>query len=245
MDFKTSISKITNEDVIIREQKLSSLMKEASFTDGIFLILKGTLPNEIESKLFSAMLLSIIDHGMGTTSALTSRFVASSGNTVNTAIGAGVLALGDLHGGAVENCMAQLLEFSKLSSQDLNSELKNSLLGKKTLFGFGHRHYKDFDPRAKNLLDYCKTNNYTSTYIDLVLSLEKQIEAIKGKKLVLNVDGLLSALLLTMGFKPIVGKGFFIIGRVPGIVAQVIEEKENERPLRRLSEDEIKYVPRS
>ena len=103
MEFKTSISKITNEDVMIRERKLSALMKEASFTDAIFLILKGSFPNQQESKLFSAMLLSIIDHGMGTTSALTSRFVASSGNAVNTAVGAGVLALGDLHGGAIEN----------------------------------------------------------------------------------------------------------------------------------------------
>ena len=245
MEYKTSISKITNEDVIIREHKLSSLMKETSFTDGIFLLLKGSFPNEKESKLFSAMLLSIIDHGMGTTSALTSRFVASSGNAVNTAIGAGVLALGDLHGGAVENCMSQLIGFSKLTPEELYAEIKKYVLEKKgTLYGFGHKHYKESDPRAKILLDYCKTNNYSSNYIDLVVSLEKQIESIKGKKLVLNVDGLLSALLLTMGFSPIVGKGFFIIGRVPGLVAQVIEEKENERSVRRLSEDDINYIPK-
>lgn len=245
MEFKTSISKITNEDVVIRERKLSSLMKEASFTDGVFLILKGSYPTEQESKLFSAMLLSIIDHGMGTTSALTSRFIASTGNDVNVAIGGGVLALGDLHGGAIENCMAQLLEFSKLSTDALTTEITKCVVDKKgKLFGFGHKHYKVFDPRAKILLDFCKDFKYSSQFIDLVVSMEQLIETVKGKKLVLNVDGLLSALLLSMGFSPIVGKGFFIIGRVPGLVAQVIEEIETEKPVRRLDESEIKYLPK-
>ena len=220
-------------------------MKKHSFTDGIYLLLKGEFPSEKESKLFSAMLLSIIDHGMGTTSALTSRFVASGGNAVNAAVAGGVLALGDFHGGAIENCMNQLQEFLKLSEDELLLRVKQSILEKKgTLYGFGHKHYKDYDPRAKILLDFCSEYNYESEYIKLVLTIERLIESVRGKKLVLNIDGLLSSLLLSMGFSPIIGKGFFIIGRIPGLVAHVIEEKENEKPVRRLNEEDIIYIPK-
>ena len=59
MEFKTSISKITNEDVVIRENKLSDLMKECSFSDGIFLILKGSRPTEKESNFRPSALRAI------------------------------------------------------------------------------------------------------------------------------------------------------------------------------------------
>jgi citryl-CoA lyase len=168
--------------------------------------------------------------------------VASGGNAVNTAVAGGILALGDYHGGAIENCMTQLIEFSKLSQEELHKTIKNCLEIKISIYGFGHKVYKEIDPRVKILLNLCYENGYTSNFIDLVINVEKLIEKIKGKKLVLNIDGLLSALLISMDFSPIIGKGFFIIGRVPGLVAHVIEEKIFEKPVRRLEENDIKYI---
>ena len=78
MKFKTKISKLGNDDVDIRGKKLSDLIEKSSFTDAIFLLLSSREPTEKESKIFAAMLTSIIDHGMGTASSLTTRFVAST-----------------------------------------------------------------------------------------------------------------------------------------------------------------------
>lgn len=236
MEFKTSISKISDDDHIIRGEKLSELM-HGSFADSIFLILKGDKPTATESKIFESILISIIDHGMGTASSMASRFVASTGNSVNSAIGTGILALGDYHGGAIEKAMQQLVEV-----KNVDEFVKDALANKKTIYGFGHKLYKDEDPRTQQILELCSALKYKSKYINLVQEIEKELEKQKGKKIVLNIDGLIAAILSEMGFTSNVGKAFFVIGRTPGLAAQVIEELENEPPIRRLDEDDIKYI---
>ena len=116
-----------------------------------------------------------------------------------------------------------------------------ALKHKKIIYGFGHKIYKQEDPRVKVLLKICQELKYTSQHIDKALEIEKTIEQQKDKKICLNIDGLIAAILLEMGFSPNIGKGFFIIGRVPGLVAQAVEEKENEKPVRRIDEEDISY----
>lgn len=249
MKFKTKISKLTEDDMIIRGEKLSTLIKNNSFTDSVFLILRKRKPTTKESKIFSAMLISIIDHGMGTASSLTSRFVMSTGNSLNTAVGAGVLALGDYHGGSIENAMVQFLKLlkqeGKISDKDITimaeKFVSKSLENKKVIFGYGHKIYKHEDPRVKQILSLCKKLKFISRYIALANAVEKQLEEKKGKKICLNIDGLIAAVLLEMGFSQNVGKGIFIIGRIPGLVAQAVEEKEEEKPVRRVDEGDIEY----
>ena len=120
------------------------------------------------------------------------------------------------------------------------------MVEKKTpLFGFGHKVYKNGDPRVKIILGLCKDLQYTSAYITTLLKIEDNYAQIKGRKLIINIDGLIGALLLSMGFDSSVGKGIFIIGRVSGLVAQVVEELNDEKPVRRLNEEEITYNPHS
>ena len=119
--------------------------------------------------------------------------------------------------------------------------MTDCLEGKKIVYGFGHKIYKDKDPRVGQILAVCKKAKFSSQYIDLVLAIEQEIEQQKGKKIVLNIDGLMAAILLAMDFNPLQGKGVFIIARTPGLVAQVVEELESEEPVRRLEEDEISY----
>ncbi len=238
MQFKTAISKIGDDDLIIRGEKLSTLIEASSFTDAAFLLLSKRKPTEVESKLFASMLTAVIDHGMGTTSSMTTRFVMSGGNTLNAAVAGGVLSLGDYHGGAIENCMKQLQE----ASEDPETFVTNMLENKKIIFGFGHKHYKEADPRTQRILALCEKLGYTSKYIDTVKKIGELIEQKKGRKLPINIDGIMSAILLEMGFQSNVGKGIFIIARTPGLVAQALEEKETEKPVRRVSESEIEFL---
>jgi citryl-CoA lyase len=237
MEYKTHISKVTKQGPIIRGENLSTLIKNNSFTDSIFLLLTNRKPNVQESKIFSAILISIIDHGMGTTSSQTTRFVKSGGNPLNTAVGAGVLALGNYHGGAIENAMKQIKTI-----KNVEEFVTTHITNKKIIFGFGHKIYKDQDPRVIQILKLCKEIDYQSTYIEKILKIEQLIEQQKGKKIILNIDGLIAAILLEMRFDPIIGKGIFIIGRTPGLVAQAVEESK-EKPVRRISEEDIEYMP--
>jgi len=249
MEFKTSVSKITEDDMIVRGERLSELIKESTFSDTVFLILAKRKPTPKESRLFSALLTSIIDHGMGTASSMAARFVMSTGNPLNAAVAAGVLALGDLHGGAIENAMLQLLKLEKDLKEPgkANSAVKefvtSCLAEKKVIYGYGHPVYKTEDPRVKHLLKLCKELDYESSYIMIAQEIEGELGKQKGKMICLNIDGFIAAVMLEMGFPPSVGKGIFIIGRTPGLVAQAMEEKQKEKPVRRVDEKDISYVP--
>ena len=76
------------------------------------MILKGKLPNEKEVKMLDAIFVSSIDHGMGPPSILSARTAASAGNSLNAAVAAGILSIGDHHGGAIENS-AKLFQENK------------------------------------------------------------------------------------------------------------------------------------
>ncbi len=246
MKYTTSISKITDDGMIIRGEKLTSLIENNSFSDAIFLILRARKPTAQESVIFTAMLTSVLDHGMGTTSSMTTRFAASAGNPLNAAVGAGVLAIGTHHGGAIEDAMTAFKYLlTGKTEKDIEHIAKayvaDALANKKTIFGYGHKVYKQEDPRVQTILTICKKQNYASNYLTLGRAIAHELEAQKGKKLCFNIDGCIAAILLEMGFSPNMGKGFFIIGRVPGLVAQALEEIECEKPVRRVEEEEIEY----
>lgn len=239
MEFKTSISKMSVDDHIIRGKKLSNMIAEGNFSDAAYLLLTGRKPTDIESKLFEKLLIACVDHGMGTASALSARFVASAGNSLNASVAAGVLALGDLHGGAAEMAMKQIKEAEEYSSVD---EFVGSLLLKKEkIYGFGHRIYKQQDPRVVQILNILSEQKFSSVHVETVIEMERQIALQKGKKIPLNIDGLVAAIFLQFGFTPEMARGAFIIARIPGLIAQAIEENEQHDGPRRLDEEEITY----
>ena len=81
-------------------------MREATFTDMIFLLHLVGCPSPGERRLLDAILIGVADHGAGAPSCAAAR-LAASGNrqSISAAIAAGVLAIGDEHGGAGSNCM--------------------------------------------------------------------------------------------------------------------------------------------
>jgi citryl-CoA lyase len=242
MEYKTRISKIENNDVTIRGDKLSNLVRAGKFTDAIFLELSGRKPTEPESILFEKMLISCLDHGMGTTSSLTSRFVASGGNSLNVAVGGGILSIGNYHGGAIEKAMELFYSWQDKTSEEVTIIVKDMILNKKTLYGFGHKHYKDEDPRVSVLTREISELDYDSKFLFIKEIVESQFQQIKNKKIPLNIDGMLALLLCDFSFDSKLGKGIFIIGRTPGLVAQAHEELQHEKPVRRISEENIRYV---
>ncbi|EGQ42718.1 MAG: citrate synthase [Candidatus Nanosalina sp. J07AB43] len=102
-EWETDISS-SGRDAVIRGEDLEDVM-DMDFADAIWLLLKGEKPSEKESKIFNTILSSSIDHGVGNPSTVSARTVQSGGNDMNTSVAAGVLALGDKHGGAIEECM--------------------------------------------------------------------------------------------------------------------------------------------
>ncbi len=247
MEFQTRISKMNTSDEAkpmheIRGKRLSELLEKKSFSETIFLLLSGREASLTESALFDKMLLSVIDHGMGTTSSMASRFVASGGNSLHVAVAGGVLSIGDYHGGAIEKAMQQFYSWFSLSEEELKAELERKLAAKETIYGFGHKVYKYGDPRVEVLLNESAKLGFESKYLHLKDAVEGAFSHVKERTIHINIDGLLAIFLCDFNFNHVLGKGIFLIGRVPGLIAQSHEELVHEKPVRRVPEDRIELI---
>lgn len=233
--WKTSISGIQEGEVHIHGYKITDLIEKVSFTDAIWLELKGELPADQQRAMLNAILVSTIDNGMGPPSVTNARNSASAGNPMQAAVAAGVLGIGEFHGGAIEEA-ARIFQLGFSAEKTVEKVLSE---GDK-LPGFGHKVYT-VDPRAQQVLQKAQELDFYGEYCKLALAVEQELERVKGKKIPLNVDGAIAAVISDMGFDYRLGKGFFIIGRVVGLVAHVFEEYIREKPFRRVSEEEIEY----
>lgn len=239
MKWETSITNIKNGQEIIRGKKLSSLIKNNSFTETIFLIWQGRLPKSSEIKMMDALLTAAIDHGTGTASAMTARIVASAKNSMHTALAAGILAMGERHGSAIE--MAAKFFVENKNNKNLAQVVKELKEKKVRLAGFGHAVLTK-DERSVELFKIAKKLGFYKDCCRVAETVQKELNKISSKPLPLNIDGAMGAILVDMGFDPKLMKGVFITARVPGLVAHIYEEIKNDAGLRRLSEDDINYI---
>lgn len=223
-EWKTEISS-TGKDPLIRGEKLEKVM-EMDFSDAIFLILKGERPDEKESEIFKTVLSSCIEHGVGNPSTVAARTVQSGGNDMNTSVAAGVMALGDKHGGAIEEAM-ELIQSEDPAEKIIEEKLRE---GEK-IPGLGHKVYTDEDPRSTKILEKAEDLGLKAEYTEKMLEIQRKFGDEKTE-LVLNVDGAIAGIMSDLGFEPELGKGFFIIARTPGLVAHVREEMD-EKDFRR------------
>ncbi|KKR87002.1 MAG: Citrate synthase [Candidatus Curtissbacteria bacterium GW2011_GWA1_41_11] len=234
--YRTSITHHVEGKPHVYGYDLTKLAGSKSFTAAIYLILKGEMPDKNSEKMLDAMLTIAIDHGTEPSSVVAARNVYSGGSPLQAAVSAGVLAFGEYHGGAIEESMKTLKKYENEGVAKLVDDFNKD--GKR-VSGFGHRVYST-DPRTIRLLEIAKELGFYGKYVKFAQEVEKELST-GSKKLPLNIDGIFAALLLEMGFHPKSGKGFFIIARVPGLVAHVVEESLREKPVRRLTEKDVEY----
>ncbi len=241
--WKTAIADIGPGKIRVRGYSITDIMENLSYAETVYLILKGELPSKAEAALMNAILVSSIDHGASPPSVLGTRTVISGGNSLNAAIAGGVLVIGDTHGGAIEQS-AKLLQELATKGDDLDhiaSELVDWLKEQKMRMpGFGHRLH-NVDPRTSKLFEIAERHGYKGKHIELCKAIEKALAEKLGKKLPINVDGAIAAVISDMGFDWRLGKGFFIISRVPGLLAHAYEEMTRERPMRKLGPPPFEY----
>jgi len=237
MKWKTSISGNKDGELFIRGQKLTDLIANNTFTETIFLLLKGKFPDDIERELFDAVLVSMIEHSVAVPTGFVPRVVASTGNNLHTAIAAGALSVGDHHGGALENAMTMLQ-----SDESPEEVVKNILARGERVPGFGHKLHKDADPRVIVLFEKARELGLSEKYIERVEQIGIELQKQSGKKLPSNVDSASAAILSEFGFDPSLGKALFAFARTPGMIAHAYEELTNEKPFRRFNDEDIEYI---
>jgi len=246
MKWTTKITKVEPNHLVTRGYRQEDLIGNIPFPHVVYLLLKGELPSKEHGQMMDAILTACIDHGVTPPSSMASRVVASGGVPLSTAVAAGVLSIGDAHGGAIEKGAKFLQEGVFRMKEGKTPEDMAKLLVKeakeqqKRILGFGHRVHTS-DPRTKRLFSLAEELKIAGDHTALSRSIEVELEKSTGKKLPINVDGAIAAIISDMGFDWRLGKGFFLLGRVAGLTAQVYEEQTEQKPMRKMFSVECDY----
>jgi len=230
---------------------------------GNFLHMMFAVPTEeypvspVLEKALNTLLILHADHEQNCSTS-TVRMVGSSGANLYAAIASGILALwGPLHGGA-NQAVIEMLEEIKASGGDFKKfvdDVKNKR-GNRRLMGFGHRVYKNYDPRAKILKKMCDDVLAHLGIKDPLLDVAKGLEEIAlkddyfvSKKLYPNVDFYSGIIYRAMGIPTDMFTVMFALGRLPGWIShwkEMVEDKETKigRPRQiYIGEKARKYIP--
>jgi citrate synthase len=173
----------------------------------------------------------------------TVRLVGSSQANLYSSISAGISALwGPLHGGANQEVI-EMLEEIKAGGGDVAKYVDMAKNAKTTgfrLFGFGHRVYKNFDPRAKIIKkaadDVLSKLGVNDPVLEIAKGLEEAAlndEYFISRKLYPNVDFYSGIIYRALGIPTNMFTVMFAIGRLPGWIAQWKEMRETKEPIGR------------
>ena len=236
--WRTAIVDADATHIRVRGYDITDLMRAAGFVETVFLLHRGRRPSGAERQLLDALLVAVADHGPGAPSCAAAR-LAASGNrqSISAAVAAGVLAIGDEHGGAGETLMELIAEAIAAGATDDNSidaAAAQAFVRARErglrVPGLGHRSHT-LDPRVSVLFDLAANAGIAGAGIRFVNGLETAAKS-AGKPLPINIDGALAAILHDMGFPPPAGKFIFIVGRVAGLTAEIAEEYTREKAMR-------------
>lgn len=243
----SAITDIAPNAIRVRGYAVEDLMGRASFARVVHLVLRGELPSEPVGRLLDAVLVSCVDHGATPPSTLAARTAASTGAPLTAALAVGLLSVNRYHGGAIEGCMRVLDAGTAaqrdrgLSAADAAREAVDAHRADGVRVpGFGHRVHTA-DPRSARLLDLADEAGLSGGALALARAVEDALEARSGRRLPLNVDGAIAAVLCELGYEPDVANALFVLARLPGLTAHVLEERARERPVRRVHPTDHRY----
>lgn len=246
MRVETKIADLHSDRILVHGYSLVEMAGRYSFGDTIYLLLMGDLPPGREGDLLEAMMVVTAVHGINSPSTHTVRAVANCGVPLQTAVAAGVSAIGDKHGGAGEACARILQEAVAAQPEAAPETLARQIVAlsrakKQRLPGFGHR-FHDPDPRARQLLALADEWGISGRYAALAQAVVTALQEVTGRSLPLNVDGALAALISDMGMDWRVGKAIFILGRTAGFIAHAQEELATGKPFQFINPVDAAYV---
>lgn len=202
--------------------------RERSVAWNFLYMLRGQEPDPEHVRLFDRCLILHADHELNA-SAFSARVTASTLSGLYSSVLSAIGTLkGPLHGGANEQVIRMLLEIESPSRVD--AYLDEQLAGKRKVMGFGHRVYKEGDPRARILREMSRAlclETGRSELFAISEKLEKRMESEKG--LIPNVDFYSASVYYCMGIPADLFTPIFAASRVAGWCAHAIEQYDDNR----------------
>ncbi|WP_170007909.1 citrate synthase [Bacillus fonticola] len=194
-------------------------------------MLNGQEPEAIAVEAFNKALILHADHELNA-STFTARVCVATLSDVYSGVTAAIGALkGPLHGGANEQVMKMLTEIG--SVENAEPYIREKLNNKEKIMGFGHRVYREGDPRAKHLREMSqKLTNITGETKWYEMSTKVEEIVTSEKPLPPNVDFYSASVYHSLGIDHDLFTPIFAVSRVSGWLAHILEQYENNRLIR-------------
>lgn len=228
--YETRLSTHDGESITVRGRDLTSeIMGELDFGSAYAHLVTGDVPSPAERRLVNAMLSSLMVHGTTPHAIATRLTLLSEPNSTQGAVASGLLGVGSRFAGAMEQCARDLQAVAAADDPEAAVvELADAYRESGERFaGIGHPEFDPVDPRAQRLFSLAEEADVAGEHVDLLHDLQSAFEASAGRHLPINVTGAIGALSSDMDLPPEAARGFAIVSRAAGLVAEVIEERES------------------
>lgn len=232
----TAIIEMHPGSIRYRGFAIEELIGRVSFPAMIWLMLRGELPSEDQARLLGAALVAAVDHGPQAPSIAIARMAVTCGVGINSAMASAINVLGDVHGGAGEQCVElyrAVAERSAGGTPILEAVAAEAAAladrGVRYLPGFGHR-FHPVDPRAPRLLELvdeaAAQGVVSGRFAAIGRAVEAHLAGAKGLRVPMNIDGATAVIYAELGFPPPLCRGLFVLSRSVGILAHAWEQME-------------------
>jgi len=212
-EIRSDLGWSTVDRIVVRGKDLpNEILGHLNLGDMAFLEIMGRVPNEKESKLFNAMAVTLVEHGV-TPSAMVARLTyLGAPEAMQAAVGAGLLGLGSVFVGSMEGVAKMLSENADVESM-------------KRIPGLGHPVHKPVDPRSKRLFEIARETGFYGKFC------QRMEEIGRKKNMVVNATGAIGALACELGMDWRAVRGIGVLARAIGLVGHILEEAKQPMAL--------------
>lgn len=209
------------------------ILGHLSFGDMAFLELTRRVPTPDESRMFNAMLVTLVEHGL-TPSTLVARLTyLGAPESLQGAVAAGLSGLGSVFVGSMEGSAKMLSEAmpDPATTPDLDAVaaaiVAHFAETKAIVPGIGHPFHKPIDPRTPRLIQIAEETGFNGPYVRLIQLVAAEAGRARKRDLPCNATGILGALCCEMRLDWRIARGLGVMARAVGLVGHILEESKN------------------
>ncbi len=231
----SAISTANAETILVRGRDLcGELIGRISFTEHVWLLVTGELPNEAQRRVLDAALVAIAEHGLVPSVQAARMTLAAAPEALQGAVAAGLLGCGSVILGAAENAGRLLDEVVTRSTASSTREVAAEIIrdykeSRRAIPGYGHPLHKGHDPRARRLLQVAEGSGTSGRHAEAALIIDSILPEITGKPLAMNVSAAIACTLLDAGYPLLALRGAPLLARTASLIAHLLEERS--RPI--------------